>query len=152
MKVFIGADHRGFELKAALYEQLAEAGYEVIDVGALEYNKEDDYVDVARALIGHMNPHDDRGILLCGSGHGVDIAANRYPLVRSILGFNKDVVIQGREHEDANVLSLAADWLDVDAAWDFAQTFLTTAFSAEERHERRLHKLSEITVGSVRVS
>ena len=142
MRIYIGADHRGFILKDKLKEWLEEQGYEVVDVGAYEFNEKDDYPDfatkVAKEMIGDGG---SRGVLLCGSGHGVDIAANRFKEIRSILGFNLEVVKQGRLHEDANVLSLPADWIDEELAKEMVMVFLETEFSGEVRHKRRIEKL-----------
>ncbi len=145
MRVYLGADHRGFTLKEKIKSWLEQEGVEVIDVGAYEFNEEDDYPDfaikVAKGVIGDKG---SRGILLCGSGHGVDISANRFKEIRSILGFNLEVVKQGREHEDANVLSLPADWIEVELAKRMVKLFLETEFSRERRHERRIEKLGRI--------
>ncbi len=142
MRVYIGADHRGFALKEELKEWLKGENYEVVDVGAYEFDEEDDYPDfaakVAKEVIGDR---ESRGILLCGSGHGVDIAANRFKEVRSVLGFNLMVVEQGRQHEDANILSLPADWVDVELAKKMVMAFLETEFSRKLRHRRRIEKL-----------
>lgn len=143
MKVVIGADHRGFELKEDLVTWLTESGYEVVDVGANVLNPEDDYFDFAQELAKQLK-ETDRGILFCGSGHGMDIVANRFEYIRGILGFRKEVVIQGREHEDANVLILPADWVSYEEVVEMVDLFLATDFSGEERHVRRLHKLESI--------
>ena len=145
MKVFLGTDHRGFTLKEYLKKQLSAWGYGVEDVGAVTLDASDDYVDFAKALASKVQRDESsRGILLCGSGHGVDIVANRFSGVRGILGFNVDVVVQGREHEDANVLSLPADWVSEEEAKEMVRVFLETEFSGEERHRRRLKKIKEM--------
>ncbi len=145
MRVYIGADHRGFNLKEELKVWLKKKGYEVVDVGAYEFNEEDDYPDfgekVAKEIAGNR---EERGILLCGSGHGMDITANRFKEVRSILGFNLEVVKQGRLHEDANVLSLPADWVDEELAKEMVRMFLETEFFGEARHRRRIEKLEMV--------
>ncbi len=145
MRVYIGADHRGFNLKEKLKVWLKKKGYEVVDVGAYEFNEEDDYPDfgekVAKEIAGNR---EERGILLCGSGHGMDITANRFKEVRSILGFNLEVVKQGRLHEDANVLSLPADWVDEELAKEMVRMFLETEFFGEARHRRRIEKLGMV--------
>jgi len=145
VRVYIGADHRGFNLKEELKVWLKKKGYEVVDVGAYEFNEEDDYPDfgekVAKEIAGNR---EERGILLCGSGHGMDITANRFKEVRSILGFNLEVVKQGRLHEDANVLSLPADWVDEELAKEMVRMFLETEFFGEARHRRRIEKLEMV--------
>lgn len=145
MRVYIGADHRGFEMKEDLRSWLEGEDYEVVDVGAYELNLDDDYTDFAvKVAKGVAGDERDRGILLCGSGHGVDIVANRFHEVRSILGFNRDVVLQGREHEDANVLSLPAEWISKEDAKEMVETFLVSEFSGNPKYVRRL-----LEVGSV---
>ena len=98
MRIYLGADHRGFELKEQVKSWLTANEYEVEDVGDFQFDPDDDYVDyalkVAESIEG--SEEDSRGILLCGSGHGVDIVANRFPHVRAILGFNDQVTAQGR--------------------------------------------------------
>lgn len=143
MKILIGADHRGFELKQWLKHELQQKGYELLDVGASSYDPEDDFVDIGVNLVSEMNEH-DRGILICGSGHGVEMTANRFSHIRAILGFNMNVVVQGRQHEDANVLCLPADWVDTTEVLQMVVKFLETEFSGEERHVRRLNKLAKI--------
>jgi len=144
VKVYVGADHRGYELKEHLKGWLEEEGYDVEDCGAYGFDPEDDYPsyaeDVAR-LVGA--DADSRGILLCGSGHGVDIVANRFSAVRSIVGFNADVIVQGREHENANVLSIPADWVTKKLAVEMVGDFLRTPFSEQARHKRRIEELGK---------
>ncbi len=145
MRIYIGADHRGFILKEILVEWLKQEEYEVVDVGAYEFNEEDDYPDYAEKVAKEIaGTKGERGILICGSGHGVDIAANRFKEIRSILGYNLEVVRQGREHEDANILSLPADWVDEKEAKERVRIFLETEFSGEVRHRRRIEKLGRI--------
>lgn len=142
MRVYLGSDHRGYRLKEKIEEWLNEHGYEAVDLGAHRYDRKDDYVDFAVSVAEHVQKESGaRGILLCGSGHGVCMVANRFSRVRSILGFNSRVVVQGREHEDANVLSLPADWVDEPGAVMMVENFLATQFSGRSRHRRRLRKL-----------
>lgn len=143
MTIYIGADHRGYSLKEKLYTYLKMSGYNVVNKGAFEYLEDDDDVDFARMVCESIGS-DDRGILLCGSGHGVDMAANRYSHIRCILGFNLDVTVQAREHEDANVLALPAEWLSEDEAFEIVKMFLNTSFSGKLRYSRRLAKLKEL--------
>lgn len=145
MKIYIGSDHRGYELKERIKKWLESEGYEVEDCGAFSYDPEDDYPDFAVAVAERVrkNPN-SRGILLCGSGHGVDIVANRFAEIRSILGFNVDVVKQGREHEDANILSLPADWVGKGAI-EMVNLFLQTDFSGSAKRVRRLAKMRTIS-------
>ena len=144
--IYIGADHRGFELKEHLKKWLTEQKSEFFDVGAMEYIKEDDYPDfsaeVAEAVA--KAPEEHKGILLCGSGHGMDMVANKYKGVRSALVFNKEVAMQSRAHEDANILTLPSDWLKPKEAEEIVDVWLRTEFDHAERNRRRLKKIAEI--------
>lgn len=144
--IYLGTDHRGFKLKEELKKHLIDQGFEMEDLGALEYNKDDDYPDFAAAVAEKVaeNPGAHKGILLCGSGHGVDIVANKYEGIRAALCFNRQIAAQSREHEDANVLVLASDWLDPADAKDIVSVWLGKSFSGGERHIRRLNKIREI--------
>lgn len=143
--IYIGADHRGFELKEVLRERLIRDGEEVFDVGATTYDKDDDYVDfasqVAEAVMGDDK---NRGIVLCGSGVGVDIVANKYDGVRCALVGDVARAKQSREHEDANMIAIAADVVDAGKAYEVVRAFLDTDFSGEARHERRIDKIEKI--------
>lgn len=144
--IYLGTDHRGLQLKEELKKFLAEQGFEAEDLGAFEYNKDDDYPDfaatVASKVAENLSVH--KGILLCGSGHGVDIVANKFKGIRAALCFNPQVAAQSREHEDANVLVLASDWLESAEAKDIVTVWLGKSFSGEERHIRRINKIREI--------
>lgn len=148
--IYIGADHRGFELKEYLKTSLIEQGYDVEDVGNFILDPDDDYVDpaikVGEMIYGGMEG--DRGILICGSGHGVDIVANRFPGVRAIIGYNEDVVIQGRQHEDANVLVLPSDWMSSSEAVERTDLFFRTEVTHNERYDRRRSRIAQIRIGS----
>lgn len=139
MTVYLASDHRGFSLKNDIKQNFPE----LVDVGPASYQEDDDYVDFGSRAVKSMQLG-DRAILMCGSGHGMDITANRFPHIRAILGFNETVVKQGREHEDANVLVLPSDWTDVVQAIQLVKTFMETSFSGAERHLRRLEKLSSL--------
>lgn len=143
--IYLGADHRGFELKSKIFKRLSDEGYEVTDLGNDHLDPSDDYVDfagkVAGAVVGGSG---NIGILFCGSGAGVDIVANKFDGIRSALVFDTQRAKQAREDEDANIISLPADILDEERAWEIIQIFLQTPFSENERHKRRLQKLHEI--------
>lgn len=146
MLLYIGADHRGFRLKESLKNYLKNAGYEVVDVGAETYNERDDYPDFA-ALAARkisLDSENSRGILLCGSGVGVDVAANKFKNVRSALAFNTEQAAMSRSDDNTNVLSLAADYLSEDDAKKILSVWLATNFSGEERHQRRLRKIEDL--------
>ncbi len=146
MIIYIGADHRGFQLKEILKKQLGELGYEFVDVGNDHYDENDDYPDFA-ASVGQaisQDPLNRRGILICGSGTGVDIVANKFKDVRSVLAINLDQAHASRNDDDTNVLSLAADFLTEDEVKKILDIWLKTPFSGNENHQRRLQKISQI--------
>jgi ribose 5-phosphate isomerase B len=142
MKVIIGADHGGFALKQELTETLQLAGHEVVDVGAHRYDQADDYPDfslsVARAV---AQGEGERGIIVCGSGVGASVAANKVTGVRAGLCHDTYSARQGVEHDDMNVLCLGGRVVGIALAADLIQAFLGARFSGEERHLRRLNKL-----------
>ena len=144
--IYLVADHRGFILKEALKRDIAQRGYAIEDLGALQLQSDDDYVDFtgrgAKKIGG--NPREHKGIFLCGSGHGVDIVANKFRGVRAALCWNTAVARQSREHDDANVLVLPADWIDENSAKSIVDTWLEAQFSGEERHRRRLQKIVQM--------
>lgn len=146
MVIYLGADHRGFSLKEDLRGFLAQLGYtEVVDLSPTHADG-DDYPDHAARVAGEIakNPGGARGVLVCGSGAGVDIVANKFSGVRSVLAVSSDQVLSAREDDDVNVLSLAADHLTPDVAHAILRTFLATSFSNDERHVRRLQKIEAI--------
>lgn len=146
--IYIGADHRGFELKQKLFKRLIDEGYKVVDLGNDHLDLSDDYVDFAEKVAeATVNAEENRGILLCGSGAGVDMVANKVDGVRSALVFDQIRASQAREHENANVIALPADILDEERAWDIIRTFLETPFSQDPRHVRRLQKIEETEEG-----
>jgi RpiB/LacA/LacB family sugar-phosphate isomerase len=148
MRIYLGADHRGFELKEQIKEWLANNEYEVEDTGNFIFDPEDDYVDyglkVAESIEG--SEETDRGILICGSGHGMEMVANRFPHVRAVLGFNDEVVVQGREDEDANVLVLSADWVKSEEVVERIERFLLTEKSEAIRHVRRRARMANLVI------
>ena len=150
MTTYLATDHRGFNLKEQLKEYLTSKGREVFDVGAVSLNLNDDYVDFVAEGARRVaeNPKENRGIFLCGSGHGVDIVANKFKGIRATLCWNVEVAKQSREHEDANVLILPSDWLNFDQAKEIVDLWLTPEFSSEERHVRRLRKIEELEKGN----
>lgn len=148
MRIYLGADHRGFELKEALKQWLQKNEYEVEDVGNHIFDPEDDFVDPA-IKVGEMiegSELGDRGILICGSGHGVDIVANRFPHVRAIIGFNSEVTAQGREHEDANVLVIPANWVEASDVQERVELFIQTEVNKGEKYERRRNRIAQLRI------
>lgn len=144
MKIYIGSDHAGFELKGKLIPFLKELGYEIEDKGAFEYNESDDYPDfvkpVAEAVAGNK---ESKGIVIGKSGQGEAMAANRVGGVRAAVfyGGSHEVLTLSREHNDANILSLGAGLMRTEEAIEATKLWLETPFSGDERHRRRIAKL-----------
>lgn len=145
MHIIMGGDHRGYELKEALKAWLTGEGHEVVDVGAAGADPADDYPDfgaaVGRAIAADV---DARGIVACGSGIGIAIAANKVPGVRAGTCATPEQVAAARRDEDLNVLALSADALGLEAAKPIVAAFLSTSYSGGERHVRRLGKISDL--------
>ena len=146
MTIYLGADHRGFALKGPLIAFVQGMGYEVSDLGAKTLVPGDDYPDYAAEVARRVDadPEQNKGILICGAGAGVDIVANRFRKVRSVLGMNPDQVYAARHDDDANVLSLAADHVTEEVAKQMVKVFLVTPFSADARFSRRLDKIDAV--------
>ena len=142
MVIYIGADHRGFKLKEFLKGELKNWGYEFFDFGASSYIEGDDFPDYAKLVAEKINIASDvdRGILICGSGFGMDIAANKYRNIRAVLPFSSDHIYDGRHDDNANVLVFGADFIDQDTASKILKVFLETPFNNEEQYVRRLEK------------
>lgn len=140
-RLVFGSDHAGFDLKQALMPVAKELGHEVSDIGA--YNTQpSDYPDFAVAVGKELlEGRADRGILVCGSGVGVSVAANKIPGVRAGLCHDTYSAHQGVEHDDMNVLVLGSRIIGVKLAEDLVKAFLSAEFSREERHKRRLAKV-----------
>lgn len=144
MKVFIGADYKGFERKNQLLKFLATTDYEVVDVGAYSYDEGDDFNDPAITVARNVREvRDSFGILICDSAHGVTIQANRFKGVRAAHCENEESAKLAREHDDANVLCLSAHFLDEKAMQEIITTFLETKFDALERRVKRINRLDE---------
>jgi ribose 5-phosphate isomerase B len=143
VRVYLGSDHAGFELKQRLVQHLESLGHEPVDCGPHAYDAEDDYPPyVLLAATRTVGDPGSFGIVLGGSGNGEAIAANKVNGVRCALAFSDDTARLGREHNDANVLSLGARMYDADDAVRFAEIFLSTAFTGEARHVRRIGLLT----------
>ncbi len=142
--IYLGADHRGFELKAKIAKWLQGRGFEFQDLGAFEYDHDDDYVDYAILVAQAVgkNPDRNRGLVICGSGVGVDIAANKVNQVRCGLGFAEDQVHAARKDDNINILALAADNTDEDQALKLAEKFLETEFAQSDRYMKRIEKIT----------
>ncbi|QGF22357.1 ribose-5-phosphate isomerase [Raineyella fluvialis] len=143
MRVHIATDHAGYELKKYLFGALIADGHDVVDHGALEYDAQDDYPDTclpaAQAVAAEPGT---LGIVIGGSGNGESIAANKVPGIRCILAWNIAIAELGREHNDANVISIGARQHEPDFALAMVRAFLATPFSGDERHQRRIDKLT----------
>lgn len=144
MHVAVGADHAGFPLKDTVIEQLQSLGHEVIDCGT-HSTEAVDYPDFARAVAEKVSSGEaERGIVLCGSGVGATVAANKVVGVRACLCHDTYSAHQGVEHDDLNVLCLGARVIGPELAREIVQAFIGAKFSGEERHRRRLNKVLEI--------
>ena len=145
-KIFLGSDHAGYKLKEEIKKYLQKEGYEIEDKGAYSLNLKDNYTDfvfpVAKEVA--MNPN-SKGIILGASGQGEAIAANRVKGVRAALyyGNNLEIVELSRTHNNANILSLGARFLAKEQAIEAVKLWLSTDFSNEERHKRRIKKLDK---------
>lgn len=141
--IYIGADHRGYNLKETLKAHLKEFGFNFEDMGAFELNLEDDYPDFALTVAKKVaeNPEENKGILICGSGVGVDVVANKVIGIRSALCFDEDQAGASRNDDNTNVLSLASDFTAEEKAKEIVKTWLQTPYAKLERYERRLIKI-----------
>lgn len=146
MLIYIGADHRGFRMKESLKQYLKNSGYEVVDVGNENLVEGDDYPDFAAiaARKVSLDPVNSRAILICGSGVGMDIVANKFQNVRSVLAANADQAVASRNDDDTNALCLSADYTEDADAQKIVAAWIPAQFSGEERHKRRLRKLEDI--------
>lgn len=145
MRVGVGADHGGFEMKEQLTRLLIEDGHQVVDFGDRTYDSNDDYPDfaipLARAVVsGEI----ERGILVCGSGVGASVAANKVRGARAALCHDEFTARQGVEDDALNILCFGGRTTGIAVAWDCAKNFLAAKFSGEERHRRRLDKVIQL--------
>lgn len=155
MKIYVGSDHAGFELKTALIPYLKSLGHEVEDKGAYEYNEGDDYPDFIIPVAEEVQKDPDgvRGIIFGGSGQGEAICANRFKGVRaavyygpanSLVGESESIIELSREHNDSNILSFGARFINEEEMLHAVSLWLSTPFSGDERHKRRLDKINDI--------
>ncbi|MHA6511302.1 ribose-5-phosphate isomerase [Tessaracoccus sp. Z1128] len=144
MRVHIATDHAAFELKNYLVERLRADGHDVVDHGAHTYEALDDYppliIPCAEAVVAEPG---SLGIVLGGSGNGEQIAANKVKGIRAALANNVELARLTREHNDANVIALGGRMQSLEAGYEIVATFLATAFSGDERHQRRIDQLAE---------
>jgi ribose 5-phosphate isomerase B len=143
MRVYVGSDHAGFELKAHLVAELMTAGHDVVDVGAAKYDDEDDYpaycIVTAAKVVADAG---SLGVVIGGSGNGEQIAANKVPGVRAALAWNIETATLARQHNDANVVGIGARMHTPEVASEIVSAFVTTAFSGAPRHARRIEEVS----------
>ena len=148
MKIVIGADHAGFEMKQGAVEHLRQLGHEVVDVGTHEPGKPDDYPDFAELVAKQLQGKQaERGILICGSGVGVSVAANKFKGIRAAVCHDHYSAQQGVEHDDMNVLVLGSRVIGPNVALDLIDGYLAAKFSGEARHVRRLAKVKAFEEG-----
>ncbi|MFT7837535.1 ribose-5-phosphate isomerase [Saccharothrix sp. BKS2] len=144
MRVYLGSDHAGFELKNALAKHLSDAGHDVVDVGPAVYDAEDDYppfcIETARRVVGEPG---SLGVVIGGSGNGEQIAANKVPGARAALAYSVETATLAREHNDAQLIGLGARMHTTEQAFAIVEAFLATPFSGQERHARRIDILGE---------
>ena len=145
MKIYIGTDHRGFRLKEKIKEWLNDWGYKFKDLGAYELNPKDDYTlyaEKAGSIVGREKGA--RGVLLCGSGVGVDVTANKFDGARASIGKNPEQVKAGRNDDDMNILVIAADFTKEDEVKKMVKMFLETKFAGKARFKKRLQDIEKI--------
>lgn len=147
MKIYIGADHNGFDMKNELVEKLMAAGYSVVDEGDNALKPEDDFPQFAARVVIAMKSSDDedaRGILICGSGQGMCMAANRYRGIRASLVWSIEEAHASRNDDDSNVLCLPSRYMTVPEALRIAETWLATPFAGAARYKRRIKELDRL--------
>lgn len=145
MKIYLATDHAGFNLKEEIKKYLNEKQIEFEDEGAYELDQNDDYPDlIAKASEKVSNDPNSFGIIFGKSGAGEAIVANKFKNIRAVIGFSEENVKLSRQHNNANVLSLGSDFLNLEDAKKFIDIFLNTSFSMDERHKRRLDKIKNI--------
>jgi ribose 5-phosphate isomerase B len=143
MRVHLGSDHAGFELKQHLAQHLAGAGHEVVDHGPERYDPEDDYPPFCLRAAAAAVDEGTLAVVIGGSGNGEQIAANKVRGARAALAWSVDTALLGRRHNDANVVAIGARQHSADEATAFVDAFLAEPFSGEERHARRIRLLAE---------
>lgn len=142
--LFLGADHRGFKLKENLKTWLESKKVKHQDLGAEKFEPTDDYPDIAQKVARAVVKSQAKGVLLCGSGAGVAIAANKIKGIRAAIGFNPQQVRAMRRDDDVNVLCLATDYTAKFKAFQLVKIFLQSEYKATEKYQRRLKKISRL--------
>ena len=145
MKIVIASDHGGFEYKNILLQEINSNGYHITDLGSFNEEPSDDYPDFAGLVANAiLNKQAEKAILICGSGAGVSVAANKFKGIRAALCHDTYTAHQCVEHDDVNVLCIGQRVIGIELAREIVLTFLSATFSYEERHERRLNKVKAI--------
>ena len=150
MTIYLGADHRGFQLKEKLKKNLEGKNYEVVDLGNDHYDEQDDYPDFAIKVAEKVleNLENNRGILICGSGAGMTIVANKFKDIRAALACSAEMAKMFKDNDDVNILVLASDFIDFQQALKIVEIWLKTPFSQDlskkEVYEHRLNKIKQI--------
>lgn len=145
MKIAVAADHAGYPLKQIVVEDLKSSGHDVTDLGTHDPGRPDDYPDFAEVVCEAVRGGKaERGLIVCGSGVGVTVTANKFPGIRAGLCHDHYSAHQGVEHDDMNVLCLGARIVGQELAREIVRSFVSARFTGEERHARRLAKLKRI--------
>ena len=144
--IYLGADHRGYNLKEEIKKFFELEKIKFKDLGNLNYDENDDYPDFVKKVVGKVlsNPKEDKGILICGTGIGMSIAANKFKGIKAGLCLSGYMAKRAIEEDDINILCLAADITDVGTSKKIIKEWLKAKFKNEERHKRRIEKILEI--------
>ena len=141
--VYVGADHRGFNLKNKVVEFLRDKENKVKDLGPTKYDQDDDYSDMAIKLAEKVVRENTKGILICGSGVGICISANKVDGARAALATSEKQARLARTDDDANILCLSADLVNEEINFEIVKSFLETVFASEEKYIRRINKIKK---------
>jgi ribose 5-phosphate isomerase B len=145
VKIYLGADHRGYFLKEKIARWLFEKQYNFFDIGAENLDLKDDYPKYASEVASLVARNKtSRGVIFCGSGVGVEVVANKFDGVRAALGMSAEQVRAGRNDDNMNILVLATDFIDEDQAKEMLKAFLETKFGRKARYKRRLQEIERI--------
>ena len=147
--IYVGADHRGYKTKEKLLKWMFEKGVDFEDMGASHLDIQDDYTEYAEKVASMVAGNEDsRGVLLCGSGVGVDVVANKFDGVRASIGKSAKQIEAGRKDDDMNILVIAADFTKESEAEKMLDVFVKTKFSGKKRYKRRLTEIERIEVNN----
>lgn len=142
--IYLGSDHRGFELKEIFKSYLKDNNIPFVDLGPVSYVGDDDYPEYSEKVGRAITSPEDKGVLICGGGHGVCVAANKIKGIRASVVNSVESARSGRSDDNLNILCLAADFTPKDQALEILKTFLNTPFSNAERHVRRLGAVARL--------